>query len=47
MAWRPDTKAGVDLYAIQMTDIAATILKALGIDNRGFGERPPLVEIFK
>ena len=43
----PHIKAGVDLHRIPMTVIAPTILKALGIDDRQFGEQPPLEEIFK
>jgi predicted AlkP superfamily pyrophosphatase or phosphodiesterase len=47
MAWGPDIKAGVDLHTIRMTEIAPTILKAMGIDDPKFGDEPPLVEIFK
>jgi len=43
----PDIKAGVDLHTIRMTEIAPTILKAMGIDDPKFGDRPPLREIFK
>jgi len=47
IAWGPDIKAGVDLHTIRMTEIAPTILKAMGIDDPKFGEEPPLLEIFK
>jgi len=47
IAWGPDIKAGVDLHTIRMTEIAPTILKAMGIDDPKFGDEPPLVEIFK
>jgi predicted AlkP superfamily pyrophosphatase or phosphodiesterase len=47
IAWGPDIRAGVNLHTIRMTEIAPTILKALGIDDPKFGERPPLTEIFK
>jgi predicted AlkP superfamily pyrophosphatase or phosphodiesterase len=47
IAWGPDIRAGVDLHTIRMTEIAPTILKAMGIDDPKFGDRPPLKEIFK
>jgi arylsulfatase A-like enzyme len=47
IAWGPDIRAGVDLHTIRMTEIAPTILKAMGIDDPKFGDEPPLVEIFK
>jgi predicted AlkP superfamily pyrophosphatase or phosphodiesterase len=47
IAWGPDIRAGVDLHTIRMTEIAPTILKAMGIDDPRFGDRPPLTEIFK
>jgi len=47
IAWGPDIRAGVDLHTIRMTEIAPTILKAMGIDDPDFGDEPPLVEIFK
>jgi predicted AlkP superfamily pyrophosphatase or phosphodiesterase len=47
IAWGPDIRAGADLHTIRMTEIAPTILKAMGIDAPKFGDRPPLTEIFK
>jgi len=47
IAWGPDIRAGVDLHTIRMTEVAPTILKAMGIDAPRFGDRPPLKEIFK
>jgi len=47
IAWGPDIRAGVDVHTIRMTEIAPTILKAMGIDDPKFGDEPPLVEIFK
>jgi predicted AlkP superfamily pyrophosphatase or phosphodiesterase len=47
VAWGPDIRAGVDLHTIRMTEIAPTILKAMGIDDPKFGDRPPLKGIFK
>jgi predicted AlkP superfamily pyrophosphatase or phosphodiesterase len=47
IAWGPDIRAGLDLHTIRMTEIAPTILKAMGIDDPKFGDRPPLKEIFK
>ena len=47
MAWGADIKAGVDLHTIRMTEIAPTILKAMGVDDPKFGDEPPLAEIFK
>jgi predicted AlkP superfamily pyrophosphatase or phosphodiesterase len=47
IAWGPDIRAGVDLHTIRMTEIAPTILKAMGIDDPKIGDRPPLTEIFK
>jgi predicted AlkP superfamily pyrophosphatase or phosphodiesterase len=47
IACGPHIRAGIDLHRIPMTAIAPTILKALGIDDREFGDQPPLEEIFK
>ena len=47
IAWGPDIRAGADLHTIRMTEIAPTILKAMGIDDPKFGDRPPLKGIFK
>jgi predicted AlkP superfamily pyrophosphatase or phosphodiesterase len=47
IAWGPDIRAGVDLHTIRMTEIAPTILKAMGIDDPKFGDGSPLQEIFK
>jgi predicted AlkP superfamily pyrophosphatase or phosphodiesterase len=47
IAWGPDIRAGVDLHTIRMTEIAPTVLKAMGIDDPKFGDQPPLKEIFK
>ena len=47
IAWGPDIRAGVHLHTIRMTEIAPTILKAMGIDDPKFGDRPPLRDIFK
>ena len=47
IAWGPDIRAGADLHTIRMTEIAPTILKAMGIDDPKFGDRPPLAGIFK
>ena len=47
IAWGVDIKAGVDLHTIRMTEIAPTILKAMGITDSKFGDEPPLAEIFK
>ena len=47
IAWGVDIRPGVDLHTIRMTEIAPTILKAMGIDDPSFGDEPPLVEIFK
>jgi predicted AlkP superfamily pyrophosphatase or phosphodiesterase len=47
IAWGPDIRSGVDLHTIRMTEIAPTILKALGIDDPEFCDQPPLREIFK
>ena len=47
IAWGPDIRAGVDLHTIRMTEIAPTILKAMGIDDPNFGDEPPLIDIFK
>jgi len=47
IAWGPDIRSGVDLHTIRMTEIAPTILKAMGIDDPKFGDRPPLTEILK
>ncbi|MGD0696746.1 MAG: alkaline phosphatase family protein [Terriglobia bacterium] len=47
IGWGPDIKSGIDLHRIRMTSIAATLLKALGIEDPQFGSQPPLNEIFK
>jgi len=47
VAWGPDIRPGVDLHTIRMTEIAPTILKAMGIDDPKFGEEPALEDIFK
>jgi predicted AlkP superfamily pyrophosphatase or phosphodiesterase len=47
IAWGPDIRAGADLHTIRMTEIAPTILKAMGIDAPKFGDRPPLKDVFK
>jgi predicted AlkP superfamily pyrophosphatase or phosphodiesterase len=47
IAWGPGIKAGVELHTIRMTEIAPTILKAMGIDDPKFGDEPPLTDIFK
>jgi predicted AlkP superfamily pyrophosphatase or phosphodiesterase len=47
IAWGRDIRAGVNLHTIRMTEIAPTILKAMGIDDPKFGDGPPLQEIFK
>jgi len=47
IAWGPNIRAGVDLHTVRMTEIAPTILKAMGINDPNFGDAPPLVEIFK
>jgi len=47
IAWGPHIRTGVNLHRIRMTSEGPTILKALGIDDAGFGDRPPLNEIFK
>jgi predicted AlkP superfamily pyrophosphatase or phosphodiesterase len=47
IAWGPDIRAEVDLHTIRMTEIAPTILKAMGIDDPKFGDGPPLKDIFK
>ena len=47
VAWGPDIRAGVDLHTIRMTEIAPTILKAMGIDDPKFGDEAPLNGIFK
>lgn len=43
----PDIRPGVDLHQITLTEIAPTILKALGIHDSKFGDRPPLENVFK
>lgn len=43
----PDIRAGVDLHQITITQIAPTLLEALGIHDAKFGDRPPLANIFK
>ena len=43
----PQIKKGVKLRRILMTAIGPTLLKALGVDTRGFGAVPPLNEIFR
>jgi hypothetical protein len=47
IAWGPDIRPGVNLHTIRMTEIAPTILKAMGIDDPKFGDEPPLTDIFK
>jgi len=47
IAWGPDIRAGVNLHRIRMMSEGPTILKALGINDAGFGDEPPLNEIFK
>ena len=47
MAWGPDIRAGVNLHRIRMTSEGPTILKALGLIDKEFGDQPPLDEIFK
>jgi predicted AlkP superfamily pyrophosphatase or phosphodiesterase len=47
VAWGPDIRPGVDLHTIRMTEIAPTILKAMGIDDPKFGDEPALEDIFK
>jgi len=47
IAWGPDIRSGVDLHRIQLTEIAPTILRAMGIHDPKFGDRPPLDVIFK
>lgn len=47
IAWGPDIRPGVDLGRIHMTDIAPTLLEALGIRDAQFGTRPPLESIFQ
>jgi predicted AlkP superfamily pyrophosphatase or phosphodiesterase len=47
VAWGPDIRSGVDLHTIRMTEIAPTILKAMGIDDPKFGDEPALKDIFK
>jgi hypothetical protein len=47
IAWGPDIRPGVNLHRIRMTSEGPTILKALGLSAVGFGDQPPLNEIFK
>jgi hypothetical protein len=47
IAWGRDIRTGVNLHTIRMTEIAPTVLKAMGIDDPEFGAQPPLTEIFK
>jgi predicted AlkP superfamily pyrophosphatase or phosphodiesterase len=47
IAWGPDIRAGVNLHTLRMTQIAPTILKAMGIADPQFGTQPPLNDIFK
>jgi len=47
IAYGPDVQSGVDLGLIQMTEIAPTILRAMGIQDPTFGDLPPLEAIFK
>lgn len=47
MAWGPDIRRGVNLHRTRMTSEGPTILKALGVNNRNFGDQAPLDEIFK
>ena len=46
IAWGPDIKPGVNLHRIELTEIAPTILEALGIRDPKFGDRPPIDAIF-
>jgi len=43
----PDIRAGVNLHQITLTQIAPTLLEALGIHDAKFGDLPPLENIFK
>jgi predicted AlkP superfamily pyrophosphatase or phosphodiesterase len=47
IACGPDIRAGVDVGHIRMTEIGPTILKAMGIQDPAFGDRPPLEAVFK
>ena len=47
VAWGPDIKTGVELHRIDLTEIAPTILEAMGIHDPKFGDKPPLEAIFK
>ncbi len=47
IACGPGIQAGVDVGHIQMTEIGPTILKAMGIQDPTFGDRPPLEAVFK
>jgi hypothetical protein len=47
IACGPDIQAGVDLGRIPMTEIGPTILRAMGIQDPTFGDRPPIEAVFK
>jgi len=47
IACGPDIRVGVDIGHIQMTEIGPTILKAMGIQDPTFGDRPPMEAVFK
>ncbi len=47
IACGPDIRAGADLHQIAITEIAPTLLEAMGIHDPKFGDRPPLQSIFK
>jgi predicted AlkP superfamily pyrophosphatase or phosphodiesterase len=47
IACGPDIQPGVDVGRIQMTEIGPTILKAMGIKDPTFGDRPPIEAVFK
>lgn len=47
IACGPDIQEGVNVGRIPMTEIGPTILKAMGIQDPTFGDRPPLEAIFK
>jgi len=47
IAWGPDIKSGLDLHDIALTEVGPTILKAMGVDDPSFGDKPPLRAIFR
>ncbi|HEV3277064.1 MAG TPA: ectonucleotide pyrophosphatase/phosphodiesterase [Terriglobia bacterium] len=47
IACGPNIRTGIDLQRIALTEIAPTLLEALGIRDSQFGDRPPLESIFK